>query len=220
VITSRVESVARGTLILALAVIPATASAELVFFPSGRAMSVKAVYSDGDQLVLQLRSGGTVYADPKMIVRVAPDEVLYPEEGPAEDTQADGAADVDDITGLRTLATATAARHGVDARLVDAVIRVESAYRPAAVSPRGAQGLMQLMPGTARQYGAVDLMNPAINLDAGVRHLKRLLARYELSVALAAYNAGEGAVDRFKGIPPFRETRTYVSRILRLLDRS
>lgn len=202
----------------ALLLAPVPASAELVFFQSGRSMSVKSVYSEGGQLVLQLRSGGSVYADPNLVVRVAPDEVPYPEEPvpSAQDDLALGAGRGD----LRALASAAAARHGVDPKLVDAVIRVESSYRVAAVSPRGAQGLMQLMPTTAIAYGAVDLMDPAINLEAGVRHLKRLLDRYTLPVALAAYNAGETAVDRFNGIPPFRETRTYVSRILRLLQRS
>jgi soluble lytic murein transglycosylase-like protein len=119
----------------------------------------------------------------------------------------------------RDLVSRTAARHGVDARVVDAVIQVESAYHSRAVSPKGARELMQLMPATGRQYGALDLFDPKINLDAGVQHLKKLLARYDLPLALAAYNAGEAAVDRFGGIPPFRETQDYVSRILRLLRR-
>lgn len=205
---------------IALLLVPAPARAELVFFQSGRSMSVKSVYSDGGQLVLELRSGGSVYADPSLIVRVAPDEVPYPEEPAAPAPAQTDLALAADSAALRALASATAARHGVDAKLVDAVIRVESSYRVAAISPRGAQGLMQLMPRTASEYGAVDLMNPAVNLDAGIRHLKRLLDRYTLPVALAAYNAGETAVDRFNGIPPFRETRTYVSRILRLLQRT
>jgi len=88
------------------------------------------------------------------------------------------------------------------------------------VSPKGARGLMQVMPTTGRQYGALDLFDPKVNVDAGVRHLKKLLSRYELPLALAAYNAGEAAVDRFGGIPPFRETQNYVTRILRILSRS
>jgi len=76
---------------------------------------------------------------------------------------------------------------------------------------------MQVMPTTGRQYGALDLFDPKVNVDAGVRHLKKLLSRYDLPLALAAYNAGEAAVDRFGGIPPFRETQRYVARILRIL---
>jgi soluble lytic murein transglycosylase-like protein len=76
---------------------------------------------------------------------------------------------------------------------------------------------MQILPSTGRQYGALDLFDPRVNVDAGVRHLKGLLDRFELPLALAAYNAGEGAVTRFGGIPPFKETQNYVTRILRLL---
>jgi soluble lytic murein transglycosylase-like protein len=76
------------------------------------------------------------------------------------------------------------------------------------------------MPATGRQYGALDLFDPKVNLDAGIQHLKKLLARYDLPLALAAYNAGEAAVDRFGGVPPFKETQNYVTRILRLLNRS
>jgi soluble lytic murein transglycosylase-like protein len=106
--------------------------------------------------------------------------------------------------------------------VVNALIQVESAYHSRAVSPKGARGLMQLMPATGRQYGALDLFDPKVNIDAGIQHLKKLLTRYasDLPLALAAYNAGEAAVDRFGGVPPFRETQDYVTRILRLLRRS
>jgi soluble lytic murein transglycosylase-like protein len=104
--------------------------------------------------------------------------------------------------------------------VVSAVIEVESAYRSRAVSPKGARGLMQVMPATGRQYGALDLFDPKVNVEAGVQHLKKLLSRYDLPLALAAYNAGEAAVNRFGGIPPFRETQNYVTRILRILSGS
>jgi soluble lytic murein transglycosylase-like protein len=197
----------------------APAYAELVFFQSGRAMSVRAIRSENDEIVLQLRGGGDVHCDQSLIVRVDPDEVEYPDE----------AADASPLAGepgpaipeaFRELVTSTAARHGVDARVVDALIQVESAYHSRAVSPKGARGLMQVMPATGRQYGVLDLFDPKANVEAGVQHLKKLLSRYDLPLALAAYNAGEAAVDRFGGIPPFRETRNYVTRILRILSRS
>jgi hypothetical protein len=199
----------------------APARAELVFFQSGRAMSVRAIRSDGDEIVLQLRSGGDIHCDKSLIVKVEPDEVEYPEEVLQALPFARTLIEPPSIPEqYRDLVTQTAARHGVDARVVNALIQVESAYHSRAVSPKGAKGLMQLMPATGRQYGALDLFDPKVNLEAGIQHLKRLLTRYDLPMALAAYNAGEAAVNRFGGIPPFRETQDYVTRILRLLNRS
>ncbi|MBI2370729.1 MAG: transglycosylase SLT domain-containing protein [Deltaproteobacteria bacterium] len=112
-----------------------------------------------------------------------------------------------------------ARRHRVDPRLVRAVIKAESDFRPDAVSPKGAQGLMQLMPGTARRVRIADSFDPQDNVEGGVRYLRYLidLFRDDLVLALAAYNAGEQAVLRYKTIPPFRETREYVDRVLRYL---
>jgi soluble lytic murein transglycosylase-like protein len=109
-----------------------------------------------------------------------------------------------------------AARHGVDADLVEAVIRVESAFNPRAVSNRGAQGLMQLMPRTASALGVRNVFDPYQNIEGGVRHLRYLLDRYpgNVPLALAAYNAGEKAVDYYRGVPPYAETTQYVQRIL------
>jgi soluble lytic murein transglycosylase-like protein len=198
----------------------APASAELVFFQSGRAMSVRAIRSENNEIVLQLRGGGDVHCEQSLIVRVEPDEVEYPEEA-IETVRFTGESEVPAIPEtFRELVMATAARHGVDARVVSALIQVESGYHSRAVSRKGARGLMQLMPATGRQYGALDLFDPKVNVEAGVQHLKRLLSRYDLPQALAAYNAGEAAVDRFGGIPPFRETQNYVTRILRILSRS
>jgi hypothetical protein len=109
-----------------------------------------------------------------------------------------------------------AARYAVDPALVEAVIRVESAGNPWAVSRKGAQGLMQLMPQTAYALGVRDAFDPRQNIEGGVRHLRYLIDRYpgDLSLALAAYNAGERAVDQYRGIPPYTETRQYVQRVL------
>jgi soluble lytic murein transglycosylase-like protein len=108
-----------------------------------------------------------------------------------------------------------AARHNVDANLVRALVKVESNFNPNAISRKGAMGLMQLMPTTARQLKVTNPFNPEENVDAGVRHLKQLLESYggDVRLSLAAYNAGSGAVSRNRGIPKYRETQNYVRRI-------
>ena len=120
-----------------------------------------------------------------------------------------------DRDGAEKLVREAAERHRMDPALVRAVIETESNWNPSAYSRKGAGGLMQLIPTTAQRYGANDVFNPRQNIDAGVRHLKMLLERYNgnLDLALAAYNAGEGAVDRAHGIPAFRETRNYVQKV-------
>lgn len=111
-----------------------------------------------------------------------------------------------------------AARHELDALLVAAIIEAESGFDPRAVSPVGAQGLMQLMPSTPGYFQVEDASDPWINVELGSRYLSRLLREFDgdLVLALAAYNAGPAAVSRFNGIPPYRETRRYVSRVLAL----
>jgi soluble lytic murein transglycosylase len=111
-------------------------------------------------------------------------------------------------------------RHSVDADLVRAVIKAESDFNAGARSRKGAMGLMQLMPDTARLHNVIDAYNPEENVEAGVRHLRMLLDRYrgDLELSLAAYNAGSGAVEKHRGIPPFAETREYVRRVLRFYD--
>lgn len=120
-----------------------------------------------------------------------------------------------DRDGAEKLVREAAERHRVDPALIRAVIETESNWNPTAVSRKGARGLMQLIPSTAQRFGVNDMFNPKQNVDAGVRYLKMLLERYNgnLDLALAAYNAGEGAVDRAHGIPAFRETRMYVQRV-------
>jgi hypothetical protein len=203
----------RSIALLALAWLcaPGIASAELVYFSSGRTMSVRSHRVEGDSLVLALRGGGEVVCDRSLITRVGPDEVPYPEPEARPSSEP-----APDLSAYAEIIDTLAREQGVDPRLVRAVIQVESGYRSRARSPKGAMGLMQLMPATARQYAVADPYEPRANIEAGVKHLRSLLDRFELSLALAAYNAGEAAVRRFGGIPPYGETREYVSRILTL----
>lgn len=206
--------------VLGLLGVGAPARAELVFFASGRSLSVKSHRTDGTSLVMALRAGGEVTCDRALIARIEPDEVPYPEPESEvrlkPDTTNDGGVRLQPDQPYREIIDKVAAEHGVDARLVKALIQVESAYQPNAKSPKGAMGLMQLMPRTARQYAVADPFDARANIEAGIRHLKSLLDRFPVKLALAAYNAGEAAVQRFGGVPPYAETRAYVSRILTL----
>lgn len=210
----------------------APAAADLVVLSSGRVMSAASVVLTAETATIRLRGGGEVTCDRALIVRVDPDETPWPDDTPRSDpaaptgaagSAAGSAAPVTPPTPVRPVEIPAAYRgvitrlseaHGVDARLIHAVISVESGYRPRARSRKGARGLMQLMPATARQYGVRNAYQATANLEAGVRHLKTLLDRFAVREALAAYNAGEAAVRRFGGVPPFRETRAYVERVL------
>jgi Transglycosylase SLT domain len=127
-----------------------------------------------------------------------------------------------DGRGYDALIKKVARAEGLDADLLRAVVETESNYDPEAVSAKGAQGLMQLMPDTARGMGVTDPFHPVENLEAGARHLRRLIEKYggQLGLALSAYNAGETTVDSYKGIPPFAETRDYVEKVLKAYGRA
>ena len=122
-----------------------------------------------------------------------------------------------DFEGYHTVIWKAAERYWVNYALVKAVIKTESNFNPLAVSRAGAKGLRQLMPGTADALGVDDSFHPEENIQGGVRHLRYLLDRFkgDLSLALAAYNAGEKVVFRYNGIPPYKETRKYIRRVLR-----
>jgi hypothetical protein len=202
----------------------APARADLVVLSSGRVMSAASVVLTADTATIRLRGGGEVSCERSLVVRVDPDETPWIDPAGAAAVDQTGTPDgmpapapvrtVEIPAAYRGIIARLAKAHDVDARLIHAVISVESAYRPRARSRKGARGLMQLMPATARQYGVGNAYKETANLDAGVRHLKTLLDRFAVREALAAYNAGEAAVRRFGGVPPFRETRAYVERVL------
>ncbi len=190
------------SLVAVLILAGASAHAEIAVLSNGQTLKISARRVEGETLILSLRGGGEISTPSTLVRGFVPDEVLDEVAGEGGD--------------LRALATEAARRHGLDPELVLAVVSVESSFRPQAVSPKGAQGLMQLMPATAASLGIRDPLDASANLDGGARHLGWLLALYDGDVkrALAAYNAGTGAVGRHQGVPPYRETRDYVKRVL------
>lgn len=202
--------------------VPAATHADIVVLTSGRTLVVQSYAVDGDLVTLQMRGGGEITCARAFVDRILPDEV--PPDAPEPAQGADPEATRGDAPVAAAVRSSPysdiilrmAEAHGVDPMLVGALIQVESNYRPRARSNKGAMGLMQLMPATARQYNLRNPYDPAANIAAGVKHLKGLIDRWGVELALAAYNAGEAAVQRFNGVPPYRETRNYVSRILSL----
>jgi hypothetical protein len=211
--------------LFALLIAVAPASAEIVFLSSGRTLSVKGHRVEGDNVVLTLRSGGEVTCDKDLITKFEADEVPYvdPDAPKAQESRAvtepvDQDETLLDGTPYGEIIAAASQAHGVNPMLVRALIQVESKFRPTARSRKGAMGLMQLMPSTAREYNVSNPFEPKANIEAGIKHLKTLIDRFGSSIelALAAYNAGPGAVEKFNGVPTYRETRNYVTRILAL----
>jgi Transglycosylase SLT domain len=196
------------------------AQAEIVYLSSGRTLSIKSHRVEGDTYILTLRSGGEVTCDKSLIDKVVPDEVPYPEPQSENSTPATEALEqvggFTESTPYGEIIASMSQAHGVDPMLVRALIQVESNYHPKARSRKGAMGLMQLMPSTAREYQVRNPFDPRANIEAGIKHLRSLIDKWGVEIALAAYNAGEGAVVKFNGIPPYRETRNYVSKILGL----
>ncbi len=158
----------------------------------------------------QARRAGRTLA-PTVIGRI---DASVPSSGPSRTKAA--------ATKFDSLIREASRREGIDPALVKAVVQAESAFNPQAVSAAGAKGLMQLTDGTARSLGVADSFDPVQNVAGGVKYLKQLLGRYggDTVRALAAYNAGPGAVDSYGDVPPYAETRGYVQRVLQLKDQN
>lgn len=203
-------------------------NAEMIFFANGRTMSVKDYRISGNTITVTLRQGGEATFDRALVANIGPDEVPDPVEPETMVTASN--SDHHPIVALGSrrplesrpfaaLIETVSLKHGVDPALVHAVIEAESNYQATAKSQVGARGLMQVMPATARDLGVTSarmLFDPRQNIEAGVKYLKSLLERYngDLPTAIAAYNAGPGAVSKYDGIPPFPETQNYVRKVL------
>jgi len=210
-----------AVLVLAAA---APALAELVIFQEGRVVKAASYRVVGEELEIGLPGGGSYLVDLSRVERIVDDEVAVPDvtvqAGNGEPVAYDLSYREDRKPLFNTpydkVIAAEAKHYGVDASLVSALIRAESNYQPRAVSRKGARGLMQLMPATANRLSLSHPFDPVANVRAGVRYLKELLDRFDHhpELVLAAYNAGENAVETYGGIPPYRETVGYVKRIL------
>ncbi len=188
---------------------------DLVFF--GSPAHHVGIYAGDGKMIDAPRAGKTVglhdlWGTPSAIRRVVPESSGVVAAAATPGALGGGAAPTGPYASLFASA---GTRHGVDPALLSAVAKAESAYNPRAVSPAGAQGLMQLMPGTARSLGVDDAFNPAQAVDGAARLLSDLLSQFggRVDLALAGYNAGPGAVRRYDGIPPYTETQNYVRRV-------
>jgi hypothetical protein len=159
-----------------------------------------------------LRTGKLVRAAVVSPRPVAPPVIAPVVVAPANPDEAKPAPDSGTTHSIDEAVERIAAQHSLPAQLIHSVIKVESNYNPGATSPKGAQGLMQLIPSTARRFGVANVFNPLENIQGGARYLRYLLDLYagDSKLALAAYNAGEGAVARYGGVPPYRETQNYL----------
>jgi hypothetical protein len=200
---------------------PASTSAELAVFTDGRILHIEDAFLRGEQIVLKLHGGGSLIVPAQRVDRVISDvlgEISDSSPSPTRSCEAHWAAqdlppDTPFIEAIRQAAQAA----NLNPQLLASLVRAESAFDPDAVSRVGARGLTQLMPSAALDHGVTDPFDVDQNLAGGAAHLRRLLDRFgNLPHALAAYNAGAATVDRYDGIPPYRETQTYVRRVLRL----
>jgi hypothetical protein len=188
---------------------------QVVRFEDGRLLEVASVEPQGEMILLSLSGGGAISVPAWRVVgwkevrRRAPEPTPPPARPDAAWRRVAGSFAGDIERAARV--------HSVDPVLLTAVVRAESNFDPMAVSPKGAQGLMQLMPQTAERFGVADVFDVSDNVDGGARYLSWLLDRFDgqTELALAGYNAGEGAVDRYSGVPPYPETENYIEKVMR-----
>ncbi|HEX2665732.1 MAG TPA: lytic transglycosylase domain-containing protein [Candidatus Acidoferrum sp.] len=210
-----------GALALLLALLAAPfARAEYIVLRSGERLHVTAYQLLGDTYRLQLQ-GGWVDVQAADVLKIEPEEVFAPLVPDPPVTPA-SAPSGPYAPPYRELVRAAALRYGVDAELISSVMEVESNFDAKAISPKNARGLMQLLPETAARLGVKDIFDPQQNIEGGTRYLKELLQLYNnnLTLALAAYNAGPEKVQKYGNVPPYRETVSYVNQVKRKYQKS
>lgn len=214
-----VPKIGLTALAVAMAAIPAYA-AEHITLSNGFDLVCDHREAIGDRVRLYLEPGDANFVEVGVEEIASSEHVDLPKPVPANPVAARPAAKLTD-TELHELLAKAGAAHDLNVDLLASVVRQESNGNAHAVSRTGARGLMQLMPGTASELGVADAFAPGENVNGGTAYLDSLLKRYHdnLALALAAYNAGPGAVDRWHGIPPYRETRAYVARVIREFNR-
>jgi len=205
-----------GWLLLLFVLGTPTTRAEYIVLRSGQRLHVTGYQLLDDKYRLQLQ-GGWIDVQTADVVSIEPEEVFTPLPVSAQPV----AVPLATASPYHELIAAAASRYGVDAELISSVIAVESNFDPKAVSRKNARGLMQLLPETAARLGVKDLFDPAENIDAGTRYLRELLQLYnnDLTLALAAYNAGPDNVHKYGRVPPFSETVSYVKRVKRTYEK-
>jgi soluble lytic murein transglycosylase-like protein len=194
--------------------------AESVQLKTGYRIAVDSHETDGNVVHLFLPGGGSADVLTADVESYIPDPPPPPKDNAPVAPQTKPADEPKPVT-LDELIRSSSARHGLDPDLIRSMITTESAGNSRAVSPKGAAGLMQLMPGTARILGVENPFDPGANVEAGTAYIRQLLERYghDLILALAAYNAGPGKVEQYKGLPPYRETDAYVRRVITLFNK-
>lgn len=218
-----------AAVLLLLLALPA--SAGIAVFADGRNQKIESYQVEGELIRLTLKGGGEISLPLTRVERIVDDEVVTPEVVEEVQKIVDAQGGVFPKRSWRysehskplwqskynEIIVAAAKKHDVDAALVSAVIKAESDYNPRIVSHKGARGLMQLMPATAKRFGVTNSFDPEENIYAGTRYLRWLLKTFDgnADLAVAAYNAGEGNVWKYDGVPPFRETVNYINRISR-----
>jgi hypothetical protein len=230
VVRCPIDVVRKFVLLAATLLLAIPASASIALFTDGRSMKVSGFkLIDENNIQLTFKNGGAVTMPLTRVERIVDDEVVEAEKTaevkklieagifPKSSWRYDAKRGPIFQSKFDKVIVAAAKKFDVDAALISAVIKAESDFNPREISNKGARGLMQLMPATAARFGVSNAFNPTANIEGGVHYLRWLLDTFEgnADLAVAAYNAGEGNVWKYNGVPPFRETIHYLNRIAR-----